>query len=166
MTHIKLKSHLKDTRTTKLKGAEKKRENRKYSIYLLLYQEYHEEFRVFQLILSILLQLNLMVIQYKYELILNVLLDDMFEQLVLDDLILIQHQELSIVHEHQINLYLIMNLFLLVDHDDLNVYDIIQEVYPKIVHVPIIQFEDQLSDRVHHYRIKIRFSINNHKKRL
>jgi hypothetical protein len=95
-----------------------------------------------------------MVIQYKYELILNVLLDDMFEQLVLDDLILIQHQELSIVHEHQINLYLIMNLFLPVHHYDLNVYDIIQEVYPKIDHVPIIQFEDQLNDRVHHLRNK------------
>ncbi len=96
-----------------------------------------------------------MVIRYKYEVILNVQLDDTFVLLVLDDLILIQHQELSIVHEHQINLYLIKNLFLLVHHDDLNVYDINQEVYPKIDHVPIIQFEGQLNDLVHHFKIKI-----------
>lgn len=82
----------------------------------------------------------------------NVQLDDMFVQLVLDDLILIQHQVLSNVHEHQMNLYLIKNLFLHDHHYDLNVYDINQEVYPKIVHVPIIQFEDQPNDREHHFK--------------
>ena len=72
----------------------------KYSIYLLLYLVYREEYQVFQLILLILLRSNQMVIQHKYELIMNVPLDDMFELLVLDDLILIQHQVLSIVRKH------------------------------------------------------------------
>jgi len=94
-----------------------------------------------------------MVIQHRYELILNDQLDDMFVRLVLDDLILIQHQVLSIVHE------LSMNLYLIVHHYDLNVYDIIQEVYHKIDHVPIIQFEGQLNDRVHHLN-RIVFIIN------
>jgi hypothetical protein len=132
-------------RTTKLKGAEK---IIKCSIYLLLYQVYHVEFQVFELILLILLQLNQRVVQHKYELIMNVQLDDMFELLVLDDLILIQHQVLSIVRKHWIHLYLIDHL------DDLSELDINQEVYPKIDRVPIIQFGVQLIDLGHHLMIK------------
>ena len=102
--HAKLKSHLRDE-SNKTQGSRKREEKRNkrtiinaLDIFLPPYQEFHEEIEVFQLILLIPLQLNQMVIQDKFELIMNVLLDYMFELFVLDDLILIQHQALSIVH--------------------------------------------------------------------
>ncbi len=80
-------------RTTRHKGTGKKEIEKKRSFYSPFYQE----FQVFQLILWILLPLNQMVIQYKYKLVMNVLLDYMFERFVLDYLKLIPNQVLFVV---------------------------------------------------------------------